>query len=703
MPDSRCPDPAGSRLRRWAVPGVPFAVSLLLSLATLGSSLGWQDSGFFLAAVHEGALLYPPGFILWHALCRAWVAVLGFLPFTLAVHSFSAVCAALAAAAVALAARALLAARGPLLRTGEPGPADDAAAAVAGCLAATGYTFWASALLAKVYALAFLAVAALLWRMIVAAESGRPRDLTLVAALIGLAWAAHPSATTLGPVLVLFVAVHARALGARGVAGRTALAAACALGPSIAGLPLLAARESPAAFGRPQGVGELAAYLAGLRFVGAEDAFVVEPSRLLSVLRYFAEEFLVVGGLAALAGTVLVARANRRLAVGLAAWTLPVLLVTVLFAREGQHDFWFVLAWLPLHVAGALALRRLPPLGAAAAGLAGVLSAAAVNWTDLDQRGNALPETYARLHLAPLEKDAILVLGSDDAVGGALYLQAVRGERPDVLVVRWALLEDGTSGRPSWYDHALARRRSDVVVPDYAGMRAKHGQAPGVSLAAFANANLRSGRPVYFEPRPDERLLRPDAALAPSGAFWRMTPKGEARIREEDWAFPLEPEQVVKSARRARGQRVAWPGEPGPRVTPEPYERRVLVFLLRARQQRADALLEERTPEALRRAAELYRSILKADPGGPQAPGVIFRTGTALYALGQAEGAETAFRELLDLDIAPRERALSLFYLSELAKGKGRAEEAARLRRESLAVPGLDPAFRAELERGTPR
>ena len=672
--------------RRLAVPGVPFALSLLLSLATMGSTLGWQDSGFFLTAVREGALLYPPGFPLWLGLCKAWTLLLGFVPFTVAVHLFSALCAALAAACVALAARALLGATGKF-RAGEPGASDDVAAAAAGCLAAAGYTFWSSGILAKVYALYFLAVAALLWRMIVAVESGKPRDLTIVAALIGLTWAAHPSATNLGLALVLYVGLHAKSLGARGIAARVALAAACAVAPSLVGIPWLASRDSLASFGKPEGLREIAFWVAGLRFVGESDAFVVEPSRLLSVGRYFAEEFLLVAGAASLAGVVLLARANRALALGLAAWVGPVFVVTVLFAVEGQHDFWFVAAWIPLHVAGALALRRLPPRAVLAAAAAGVLSAAAVNWRDLDLRGYALAEEYARMHLAPLDRGAILVAASDDAGGGVQYLQSVRGERPDVLLVRWSRIGEG------WYDRALAAKRSDVVVPQY-----EESSGATARLAAWANANLKPGRPIYFERPPEPSALRPDAALVPAGALWRLTAKSEASVRESDWSYPLEAEEAAKRERRARGQRVAWPGERGPKVTPEPYERRVVYFLLRARLHRAEALLEEKTPESLRRALGLLESALRLDPGGPQAPAVIFRYGTALYGLGRTEPATTAFRELLGLECPPRDRALAFWYLSSIAAGKGQAQEAATLRRQALAVPGLDPAFRAELE-----
>src|SRR5437870_13629941 len=101
-------DPNG-RLRRWAVPGIPFAFSLALSLPTISSTVFWQDSGFYLTAVHEFSVLYPHGFVLYLALCKAWTLIAApIFGFTGAVHSFSALCAAAAAACLALAARAAL-------------------------------------------------------------------------------------------------------------------------------------------------------------------------------------------------------------------------------------------------------------------------------------------------------------------------------------------------------------------------------------------------------------------------------------------------------------------------------------------------------------------------------------------------------------------------------------------------------------------
>src|SRR5213592_691275 len=103
-------------MKRFLVPAIPFLLSLCLSFCTVGSTVYWQDSGFFLAGVKELGVLYPPGFVLYLVSCKLWTLLLGFLDFTLAVHLFSSFCAAGAAAAIALASRDLLRTQGPLFR-----------------------------------------------------------------------------------------------------------------------------------------------------------------------------------------------------------------------------------------------------------------------------------------------------------------------------------------------------------------------------------------------------------------------------------------------------------------------------------------------------------------------------------------------------------------------------------------------------------
>src|SRR5207302_940556 len=114
------------------------------------SAVFWQDSGYYLTAIHELILPASHGFVLYVFLAKAWTLVLGpVVGFTLAVHLFSAFCAAGAAAFLSLGARAFL------RRLWPDGPSDGPAIGAA-MVTSAGYCFWNASTLAKPYALFYL-------------------------------------------------------------------------------------------------------------------------------------------------------------------------------------------------------------------------------------------------------------------------------------------------------------------------------------------------------------------------------------------------------------------------------------------------------------------------------------------------------------------------------------------------------------------
>jgi hypothetical protein len=654
-------------MRRLWVPGVPFVLSLGLSSFTVGTHVGWQDSGFFLAAVKDLGVLYPPGFALYLVLCKAWTLALGFLDFTLAVHLFSSVCAAGAAATLAVAARDLLRSRGPL----SPGvPPNDAAAVAAGVLAAAGFTFWSSALLAKVYAFYYLILSLLLWRMIRASESGRGIDFTLVAALIGLSWAAHPSAAGVGPALVLFVLTHRRALGARGIALRTALAAACALGPSLL-VPIFAARDPAVMFARPTSVGDWLNYAAGSRFTGRPGVFGADAFRFVNAAKYFWEDFLGVGILLALGGLFRLATTNRRLLIGMAAWTVPSALLATVFRIEGQQDFWLVAAWLPLHLAVAIGLASIPPrfarAGLAGAAVLGLAWAVAANVRSVSTRTYTLAEDYGRFLLGHVDRDAILLLESDDALSTTLYLQSVKGLRPDVVLAMASSLST------DWYEASLRRRHPRL--------------AAGGSLKAFVEANAATF-PVYLEAVPGELA---GEALVPAGPLLRRAPAEPVA-----WDFPVSAEEVRSRFGRERGIRLEMRPD-GLSVTPEPYEQRWISAFVRAQGQMGQTWFRKGGDENLRRAAACFEAARSADPGQPDRD-VVHGLAVSYYLLKDNDRAEPLLKELLRLGPTPRQAVRACSFLSAICRTQGRTQEALRYQEQAMAIVGSDPELRREYE-----
>jgi tetratricopeptide (TPR) repeat protein len=635
-------------VRRLVLPGIPFIVSLLLSVSTVGSHVGWQDSGFFLVAVKELGILYPPGFVLYVLLCKAWTLALWFVDFTYAVHLFSSVCAAAAAGTIAVAARDLLKTDGPIFRTVrmENGPASWVGASV-GCLAAAGYTFWASAILAKVYAFYFLMLSLLLWRLIRADQKGRPRDFTIVAVLIGLSWQAHPSAALTGLALILFVWYHRKSVGGKGVAWRTALAALCAIGP-IHLLPLFKRAGSVLQFGDPGTWSGFREYVTGSRFIGLPGVWGVDSTRVASVGRFFWEEFLGIGALLVVLGLYRLWKVNRKLLVGLAAWIVPVLVITVLFKLEGQHDFWVVAAWIPLWLVAAVGLTLIPQR-AVVVGLAwaALTWAVVANRSDLDQRNYTVAETFGHAYLDQLEKGGVLHLASDDAQSIVLYLQRIQRVRPDVHVYGAVIPVSGATTSASTHYYERPEDPSEI----------------------WKSYHVRR--------------------FWTWGPFWLNAPLEDSALA---WREPLAAEHVSRLFRRSRGQNVDRSKIFDTVVHPEPYEKRLLRLLLLARKNQADA---DAAKGNFMPAMQKYEFMLGLDPDLIQDPSVVLSLATTYVGLMRVQQAEATFKKALELDLLPAQRAQTYYFLAALC---GDRPEAAEWKAKALASPDLAPPLREKLE-----
>jgi tetratricopeptide (TPR) repeat protein len=695
--------------RRALVGGIPFLVSAGLSAATVGAHATWQDSGFYLVAVKEMSVLYPPGFVLYQLLCRAWTGLLFFVDFTLAVHLFSSLSAALASGTVAYAARSLLRARGPLLDpgTGRDEDLSDWAAAGAGCLAASGYTWWCTGLYAKGYSLYYLILALLLFFMIRAAEGGKPRAWTAVALLIGLAWAGHPSSALLGPALAGFVLAHARQIGARGVAWRACLSGAVALAPTAL-LPFLAGRAPLFAMGDPSDPGELGAYLLGTNFTGIPGAFGWDSGRVAWLGRCFLEEFLGVGVAAVAVGLLAIGRSNRRLLWGLGAWMIPAWAGTIAFKVEGQLDCWAVAGWLPLYPVAAVGLSDLAGRltrhrRAFVAGLtaAAVAWAGAVNGPILEARTYDLAEIYGRLHLEPLDPGSILLLSGDDALALTSYLQAVRAVRTDIAVVNLSRLGATNSRHGRWYVARLLSAYPFLRAPDLPEepARVESNRVLQERVTAFVNANFECGRPLFSSVAPSARGLREEVSAVPAGPLWKVVRRGTGTIDPRYWEAPLGPEEVRGRFRRARGQEVRY--ESGTvEVLPEPYEQRLLRLLLRARLHLAMTQVQfGNFPKAL----ELYQEAERLDPHLRQDPGFLTSLGRAAYGLKDRRRAQECFQDVLRRGSDPLQIVEAHRYLGRIAREEGRKDDARLEYRQALDMPGIEPRLRREIEEESAR
>jgi len=339
---------------------------------------------------------------------------------------------------------------------------------------------------------------------------------------------------------------------------------------------------------------------------------------------------------------------NRRLLAGLAAWIVPVIVVSVLFKIEGQYDFWMVAAWIPLWLVAAIGLSAVRRLREAAvvAALAGTVWAVVANRPDLDQRHYTLAETFGHAQLDLLVPGSSLSVESDDASSILLYLQRIRDVRRDVSLNSPGA---GTTGnRIGW------------VWADYSEMSTRE----GVGLSSN----------VYYIHR--------------WGPFW----VNERGATLKPWKEPIAAEHVPRFFRRARGQFIDRSRLFEIRVHPEPYENRLLRLLLRARKTQAD---EDAAAGKLLPASQLYESILALDPEMRQEPTVVQPLAVVYVGLKQYEKAEAMFRRALALDLLPAKRAEAYYFLAALC---GARPEAAEWRAKALGSPDLPGGLRSKLE-----
>ncbi|HZE95734.1 MAG TPA: tetratricopeptide repeat protein [Planctomycetota bacterium] len=663
---------ASRRLRAWAVPLVPFAFSLALSIPTLGSTVFWQDSGLYLTSVHELSVPPPHGFVLYLLVAKLWTLALAPLAgFTLAAHLFSAVCAAGAAAFLALACRAFL-------RRFRPDAPAEGPAIAAALIAAAGYSFWNSALLAKPYALYYLLLSLLLWILIRAERRGEFLALGLV---LGLAWAAHPSAAMLVPAMLAYAWARrdkVRGLRAPGFAAVVLIAAAAAFLPSFVVLPLLAKRGSLCSFGDPRTIPQVWSHLRAANYTDFRGAWGFDLGRAGLAARFIWEEFLGVG-LAVLGLGVWRLAKERPPVLGLiAAWAGPMLLLPFVFLGEGMFDQWFVAAYIPLSLCTAAGFAwildrvRVAAPGVLATAVAWMILA---NFADLSNRHYGEAESYGRILLDSVPPGGVLVASTDEATFIPMYLQQVQGWRTDVRLVHGEFLGAG------WYDARL-ERAFGMRPPDAAEI-ATRTNPQLLGLTAFANANVRPGKPVYSERPTDPNGLRPGLALVPAGVLWKTAVAAEAT--PEPFRPALDPSLLAGRRRRARGIHMRHLST-GMVARYEPYEDRLIDLLMQPKLRDVKALLEKNPAAAL----QLYEHARSIDAALEVDPAFQYDYALSLYLCDRPADAEKSFERVLMLEPSPARETLSHFYLAEIARGANRRDDAKRHYERALQRNGAD-------------
>ncbi len=453
-----------------------FLLPLLVYLLTACPTVYSLDSAEFSAAVYVLGIVRATGYPLYLLLGKLFTLLLPVGDIAFRLNVMSAVCAAGTTALLYRILRRL---------TGQR-----AAALAASLLFAFSYYFWAQAVVAEVYTLHTLLMAAVFWFLLRWEETRRWRQLVVAVWLYGLSFGNHMSTLLLAPGIGLFILLTAGREVWRPRRFLPLLASFLAGLAIYVYIPLryladpafnyaghfdATGRFIPLDMTRPENLWWL---VTGKGFQGL--MFDYTFAELVGEIKQEAHRlwatFLGVGLLPGLLGIWVQAR--RRQWAHLALFGLSFLTNLVFFVNYRVVDKETM--FLPVYLVGAVwvgegfawlidwaqgrrvsASRRTPLWAWGLAALA--FLALAVNWPLVDIHNDTRARDRAEAALALAGPDAI-ILGWWTSVPSIHYQQLVEGRRPDVLVINRFLI--GAEEMYTLIDSSLGRRPVYVMELD---------------------------------------------------------------------------------------------------------------------------------------------------------------------------------------------------------------------------------------------
>jgi hypothetical protein len=490
-----------------AAAAVIFVLCLGSYLLTLAPTITWQhdgvDSGDLVAAAHTLGVAHPPGYPLFLLLARVFILLpVGEIAYR--VNLLSAVCAAVAAVLVYCIALLLVGRRIGTLSA-------ISIAAASALLFGFSYAFWSQAVIAEVYTLNALLIAASILLAVLHRRTNDRRFLWALGLTLGLGLANHLSALLFVPA-TMFLALDARParrstwLGALGF---------FALGLSLyLYLPACSARHPPIDWG---GSRTWAGFwwMVSAR-IYRDYAFAVPlahlPGRVIAWLRMLTQQFTWAGFALGLVGVWELWEDDRRfVAFSLASfgpvvvysltyntsdsyvYLIPSFLLFTLWVARGAADLSVVASRFgpirkrdgllsPSHVQRfvSVALLALPFL------------LLRFNASRANLRNDWTAHQYAIRVLATTPSDAIIIADTDAHIFSLWYARYVVGSDAAPTIVAKGLFHY------QWYKDTLRWNEPDIVMTSPLG-------DPHAQLAAFIEANLPD-RAIYLTER-DERIL----------------------------------------------------------------------------------------------------------------------------------------------------------------------------------------------------
>jgi hypothetical protein len=148
-----------------------------------------------------------------------------------------------------------------------------------------------------------------------------------------------------------------------------------------------------------------------------------------------------------------------------------------------------------------------------------------VNLPEIRTQANTIVRDYSEAVLRSVPPNGVLVITSDDLIGGVRYLQHAEGIRPDVSVLPLGIVP------LPWFRTVAARHMPDLVVPDRS-----------FTFRQFLDLNQRRRPVVVCHRAPWLRTLEEAYALWPLGVVELVVPQDEtpeatAFIRDNEASF----------------------------------------------------------------------------------------------------------------------------------------------------------------------
>ena len=524
--------PRPGRFFAWPDYGCALLVALaalLLYTCTLGPTITGEDSGEFVAAAYTLGIPHPPGYPLYCLIGHLFT----YLPMGEVAWRVNFMSAFFGAAAVFIVSLLVVC----LTR-------NRFAAVGAGLALTCSRELWAQSVIAEVYSMnafffALCLLLLLLWR-----EARRPRQLYVFAVLFGLGMTVHYTFALLAPLFALYVFCTDRCIPVQALRGKQLRLATYPMLCLVASatfllvflyLPIRSRTNPPVDWGNPETLENMYHVIRRTQFEFMFHQYPRSVARLLGQLavygRFWLGEFLPLGALIGVWGLLVLLRRRPGYAMMLLGSALAVVVGFCYWQNFEQTREWLwvmrvfgIPAYMVTAVGIGVGLETLWRRGGgfrAAAVLVAVLVVAGplgAHWRRNDKSDYFWTRDYGVNILESLPPDAIYVSQSDHGSFSVLYLQAVKGMRPDVENLRT-------------YGYVSSPLFDDM--PE--DMRARIGEFPKRRHEPdiFAWLLENTDRPLYLaSPRP---VPLPGVRVVPAGLLFRVLRPNEEPSGRDYW------------------------------------------------------------------------------------------------------------------------------------------------------------------------